>query len=219
MRDDSLLQAKPGAKILVLPASDLARADHSALVAALRAGDARAPRVIWQRFTGMVHRVLRRFLGQTGELEDLVQEVFLHLFRRISTLREPKALPAFIISITNLTARHELRQRWVRRWISLGDSNDASQDQRASPSHPDPEARQALARFYRILDRLGSEDRMAFVLRFMEGMELSEVADVLDLSVASAKRRISHARARIEHHVGRDPALAEYLLDECKELP
>jgi RNA polymerase sigma-70 factor, ECF subfamily len=217
MRGDLTSQAKPNAKILVLPAADLSRADDTALVLALRAGDARAPRVVWQRFAGMVHRIVRRALGQAGDIEELVQDVFLNFFRRVPTLREPKALPAFIISITNLTIRHELRRRWVRRWVTLGDSHDASQDLRIS--QPDPEARQAMARFYGILDKLGSEDRMAFVLRFMEGMELTEVASALDLSLASAKRRISHARARIEHHVQQDPALIDYLRAECKELP
>jgi RNA polymerase sigma-70 factor (ECF subfamily) len=214
MRGDLMSQAKPNAKILVLPAADLLRADDTALVFALRAGDVRAPRVVWQRFAGMVHRIVRRSVGQTGDIEHLVQRVFLDFFRRISTLREPKALAAFILSITHLTVCRELRRRWVRRQIG---SRNACWNQRIS--HPDPEARQALARFYGILDKLGCDDRMAFVLRCMEDLELSEVASALDLSLASTRRRISRARAQIEHHVQKDPELVDFMLSECRELP
>jgi RNA polymerase sigma-70 factor (ECF subfamily) len=213
MRVDLMSQAKPNAKILVLPATDLLRADDAALVFALRAGDVRAPRVVWQRFAGMVHRIVRRSLGRSGDIEQLVQQVFVQFFRRVSTLREPKSLPVFILSITHWTVCKELRRRRVRRW--LGNSHDAVQ----GIAHPDPEARQALVRFYGILDTLGSKERMAFVLRCVEGLELSQVACALDLSLAAARRRVSRARARIENHVQKDPALVGFSLCECMELP
>ena len=60
---------------------------------------------------------------------------------------------------------------------------------------------------------------MAFVLRYLEGLELSEVACALDLSLATTRRRIGRARARIEHHVQKDPTLVSFSLFECMELP
>jgi RNA polymerase sigma-70 factor (ECF subfamily) len=215
MRGDLMSQDKPNAKILVLPAADLLRADDAALVFALRAGDVRAPRVVWQRFAEKVHRTVRRSLGQSGNIEHLVQQIFLNFFRRVSTLREPKALPAFILSIAHSTLCKELRRRRVHRWLGLGNSRNSSQ----RISHPDPETRQALARFYGILDKLGSEDRMAFVLRCLEGLELSEVACVLGLSLTSTRRRVGRARARIEHQVQEDPELVGFSMCECMELP
>jgi RNA polymerase sigma-70 factor (ECF subfamily) len=93
--------------------------------------------------------------------------------------------------------------------MSLGARDDLDPDLRVV--HPNPEARQAVSRLYAILDRLGSEDRIAFVLRFIEGMELTEVAAALGLSLATTKRRLAHARARVDHHIARDPGLAAYL--------
>jgi RNA polymerase sigma-70 factor (ECF subfamily) len=215
MHGDLMSQARPNAKILVLPATDLLRADDTALVFALRAGDVRAPRVVWQRFAERVHRTVRRSLGQSGDIENLVQKIFINFFRRVSTLREPRALPAFILSIAHSTLCKELRRRRVRRWLGLGDSRSASQ----RISHPDPETRQALARFYGILDKLGNEDRMAFVLRCVEGLELSQVACALGLSLASTRRRVGRARARIGHHLQMDPELVGFSMCECMELP
>jgi len=212
MLSDTRSRASVGAKILVLPTADLSGADDNALVFALRAGHSQAPRVVWQRFAGMVHRIARRSLGQTSDLEELVQEIFLNVFQRVSTLRDPRGLPYFIISVTNLTIRRELRRRRMRRWFHLGNARNDNQDQRTS--QPDPKAGIASARFYGILDRLDSQDRMAFVLRSMEGMEMGEVARSLNLSLASTRRRIGRARAQIERHVQRDPALVEFVRDE-----
>jgi RNA polymerase sigma-70 factor (ECF subfamily) len=217
MRSETDSQARQGAKILVLPAADLSGLDDAGLVRAIRDGDPRAPRVLWDRHARLVYRILRRSLGRQDEVEDLVQEVFLSLWRRLPTLREPRALPAFLVTITTLTLRHEMRRRWVRRCMSLGTTQDIDHDPRVV--HPNPEARQALSRFYAILDRLGHEERIAFVLRFIEGMELTEVAAAMGLSLATAKRRLAHARARVEHHIGRDPGLAAYLSGIDEESP
>ena len=69
---------------------------------------------------------------------------------------------------------------------------------------------EALTRFYKILDRVNTTDRTAFVLRFMEGLELAEVATALGLSLATTKRRLARVWARVILLVERDPVLVEY---------
>ena len=199
-----MLQNVRRVNFAVLPGGPLVEQDDVALARALIAGDPSASRVAWDRFAPMVHRILKRTLGPGSEVEDLAQEVFLCLFRKARTLREPKVLKAFVISITALTARAELRRRRARRWLHLDVDVIA-------PVHHDPEARQALVRFYEILDSIGAEDRTAFVLRFMEDMELTEVASALDVSLSTTKRRLARVWKRISILVQRDPALAHYL--------
>jgi RNA polymerase sigma-70 factor (ECF subfamily) len=167
-----------------------------------------AARLIWQRFAPMVHRILRRSLGPDEDVEDLAQEVFMCVFQKASSLREPQALKAFVITVTAFTVRGELRRRWSRRWLRRQrPESGASQ----LVFNPDIESREALRRFYLILDRVGVQDRTAFVLRFIEGMPLEDVAVALDVSVATAKRRLSRAWDRVVLLAERDTALVDYL--------
>jgi RNA polymerase sigma-70 factor, ECF subfamily len=183
-------------------------ADDAALARALVAGEAPAPRRAWERFAPMVRRIARRTLGPDTDVEDIVQLVFMKLFARVHTLREPQALAAFLISITTFTLRRELRRRKLQSWLGLT-SDAAATDLRVV--HPDPQAREALRRFYALLDHFGARDRTAFVLRFIEGLELQDVADALGVSLATAKRAVTRTQERITRLVERDPALADYL--------
>src|SRR6476469_1542878 len=118
VKDNSLMRdAEDGARVLLLPGAALGEADDATLARALIARDPRAPRVLWQRFAPMVFRMLRRTLGSDHDLDDLAQEVFLCVFEKVRALREPKALKAFVISVTSLTIRHKMRRRWVRRFV------------------------------------------------------------------------------------------------------
>jgi RNA polymerase sigma-70 factor (ECF subfamily) len=165
-------------------------------------------RLIWQRFAPMVHRMLRRSLGPDEDVEDLAQEVFMCVFQKASTLREPQALKAFVITVTAFTVRGELRRRWSRRWLRR--QNGAPPNGQLV-SNQDIESREALRRFYLILDRVGVQDRTAFVLRFIEGMPLEDVAIALDVSVATAKRRLARVWDRVVLLAERDTALVDYL--------
>jgi len=147
-------------------------------------------------------------LGPGHEPEDLVQEVFLRLFRLIRTLREPNALPAFVISITTHVVQSEMRRAWVRRLLRKQQEILASV---STHFGPDDDAREGLSRLYEHLSKLSAEDRIAFTLRFVEGMELSEMAEALGVSLATIKRRISHSTKRLAHRVRTDPTLAHYL--------
>jgi len=202
-------EARSSARVVYLPGGQLATADDATLARAMMAGDGHAPRVAWSRFSPMVHRMLKRTFGPGQDVDDMVQDVFLCLFRKVGGLREPKSLKAFVISITAMTIKYELRQRRVRRWIHL--SGNVPDLDAPRIEQPDPAARQALMSFYGILDRLNARDRTAFVLRFFEGLELTQVADALDISVSTAKRHLARIWRRVTLLVQRTPELASYL--------
>ncbi len=75
----------------------------------------------------------------------------------------------------------------------------------------DTDSRQALVRFYRILDRIRARDRTAFVLRFIEGMEVADVAAAMGVSIPTVRRCFTRAWQRVSFFAKRDPFLADYL--------
>jgi RNA polymerase sigma-70 factor, ECF subfamily len=182
--------------------------DDAQLASALLEKDPRAARVAWDRFAPMVRRMLRRSLGPQHELEDLVQDVFLCLFQRVTTLRDPRALKAFVVAITVRTTRYNIRRAKVRRWVMLSPTSEAPEARALSA---DGNTQHALIHFYRLLERLHERDRVAFVLRYIEGMAAAEVAEALEVSVPTARRAFTHAWERIALLAQRDPFLHGYL--------
>jgi RNA polymerase sigma-70 factor (ECF subfamily) len=186
----------------------LTAVDDAALARALIGRHPDAPRAVWTRFAPIVRGLVRRSLGPDHSVEDLVQDVFATFFAKPERLREPAALRAFLISMTLNNVSYELRRRRVRRLVGLSQSSELP-DIRVVESNPD--AREALVRFYRILDGIRTRDRLAFVLRYVEGMEVADVARAMKTSVPTARRCFSRAHQRVSLLASRDPFLAEYL--------
>jgi RNA polymerase sigma-70 factor (ECF subfamily) len=193
------------ASLHLLPGKE-AELDDAALVQALRAREPWAASLFWNRFAPMVYGVLDRALGSASDSEDLTQDVLWRVFSALGSLRDPSALRSFVYSSTLRRLRWHLRSRRVRRWMLLSDSGDLPDTQQTPPS----DGREILGRFYRLLDRLGANDRTAFVLRHVEGLTLAEIAQATGTSLATVKRRVRAASAQITHLARRDPELARY---------
>lgn len=178
------------------------------LVAAFVRDEEWAAAALWDRFAPLVRRILFRAVGPGQDLDDLVQECFIRLYRKLPGLRDPDACRSFVVTITTRVLQGELRGRWLRRWLGL--SRDGDLPERAAES-ADLEARDALARFYRLLDRLGPKDRTVFVLRHIEGLELTEVAAALGISLATVKRWLPRIARRLHAQASRDPVLQRYV--------
>jgi RNA polymerase sigma-70 factor (ECF subfamily) len=177
------------------------------LVAGLRRGDSRAELAAWNRFSPRVDATLRRLLGpneDAGSREDLLQEVFMRFFSRIGTLREPSAVGGFLVGISVHVVHGELGRRRRRKWLRL---TATGRPPDVSGPHPNSDAREAVARYYRQLEALGAKDRSIFVSRTIEGLTLAEVARVHGLSVSTTQRRLTRATKRIAMLVRRDPLL------------
>lgn len=188
------------------PVVPLARvgSDDAALVEGLRAERPQAIAELFDRFDGIVRTMLIRTLGSARDVEDLAQETFLIVIRRISTLRDSAALSSFVIGVAIRVARNELRKRSLRRWVGLDDVEPESTEQ-------DPVVRESVARVYRALDRMDASSRVVFVLRHVEGLELTELAAAMNVSLATAKRRLARAERRFEAIAGQDPLLRAYI--------
>lgn len=193
---------------LYVVGSPNAETSDAELVAAYVAGAEWASRAIWDRFSPFVRRVLARAMGPGQDVEDLVQEAFIRLYRQMPTLRDPSSLRNFLLTIVTRVVQTELRVRWFRRWLGLVDSGELPELE-AEP--PDLEGRAAIERFYVILDGLSPKLRSAFILRHVEGLELTDVAAALSVSLATIKRWLQRAVQHVEAEARRDPLLARYV--------
>lgn len=190
------------------PAPAESESAGAALVRAARAGDRQACFFLWSRYANLVERLVRRFLGPGPDYQDVCQEVFLRIFKRMGELRHPEALSGFVVSVTLGVARNEARRRRIRSIVGLV-PEEALPGAEASPAPG--EAREALRALYRMLGTLSAEDQSLFVARFIEHMELAEVAAAHAMSLSTAKRRLARLMARVNARVEASPVLREYV--------
>jgi RNA polymerase sigma-70 factor, ECF subfamily len=186
-------------------------APDAELARALIRGDKGAPYLGWSRFVPIVRGNLRRLMGPGLDEDDLCQEVFLRFFQRIHGLRDPNAVRGFLFAICLRVTRRELRRRWLRRWLRLTDDGTLPEvlAGRATEDETGPQARDAVSRYYAILETLRGQARSLFVTRYVERLELTEVARLHGLSVSTTQRRLGRVAKRVEAMVRRDPVLAE----------
>jgi RNA polymerase sigma-70 factor (ECF subfamily) len=154
---------------------------------------------LFERFAPYVASIGKRLLGREDEVDDLVQEVFLSAVRGIHGLRDPDAAKAWLATVAVRNAHRRLRRRRVLRWLGLADevSPDDLVDESVSP-----ERRAKLVRVYALLDRLPPDQRIAWILRHVEGERLDVVARLCGCSLATAKRRITAAHDFLEGSLG-----------------
>jgi RNA polymerase sigma-70 factor (ECF subfamily) len=154
---------------------------------------------LFERFAPYVASIGKRLLGREDEVDDLVQEVFLSAVRGIHGLRDPDAAKAWLATVAVRNAHRRLRRRRVLRWLGLADevSPDDLVDESVSP-----ERRAKLVRVYALLDRLPPDQRIAWILRHVEGERLDVVARLCGCSLATAKRRITAAHEFLEGSLG-----------------
>jgi len=181
----------------------------AALVEGIRAGQVSARAALFDRHAAHVQRVLARVLGHDPDLADLVQDVFVRAFAGIDALEDPAVLRGWLTSIAVFTARGCIRRRTVRRWLGLLPAREEPPEVAAVTPTEDVSA--ALRATYAVLARLPADERIAFALRFVDGMELTDVARAAGTSLATIKRRLARAEQRFLALARREPALREWI--------
>lgn len=186
-------------------------AGDAALVASLKSGHPEAPALFFDAYGRYVERLLLRVLGPDREAEDLLHDVFVQAFASIGQLRDPSRLKAWLARMTVFVARGALRRRRRGRWLVFMPAQELP-DQKFTSAPP--ESRDLLDRVFAVLHGLHPNDRIAFSLRYIEGLTLPEAASATGVSLATFKRRLKRSdEAFLARAQNDDHALYETLLE------
>jgi RNA polymerase sigma-70 factor (ECF subfamily) len=171
-------------------------------------GEEAAASELFHRHHRRVHATLYRVLGPNRDLEDLLQETFIQVFRALGGYRGEARLSTWIDRIAARVAYRYIGRR-KRRAIEIPPGDLA-----ASPAPLDQViAREGLRRLYAALDALPASQRIAFALFEIDGRSVAEVAELTGSTQTTAKVRVWRARRALLKVASGDPLLAEYLVD------
>lgn len=145
---------------------------------------------VFRRYAPYVAAIAFKILGRDDDLDDLVQEVFIHIHKGLGRLQDPNALKSWLATIAVRRARRRLRAAWLTRLVRSKPIEDAFEltDPGASP-----EERAHVRSVYRQLDRLPASERVVWVLRHIEDEPLERVAELCGCSVSTVQRRLRSA--------------------------
>jgi RNA polymerase sigma-70 factor (ECF subfamily) len=180
----------------------------SGLVVLIRRDPHRGSKILFERYSRSIELALFRVLGQDSEIADLVHDVFLAALDSIQELQKTSALRSWLIGIAINKARNLVRRRKAHP-LMIKDGVCEILDQGSFPSKLD--TNDALRRTYRLLLRLPTEERLAFTLKRIHGLELTEIAKKMCISVATVKRRTVRAQRIFVKWAKCDDVLTDWL--------
>jgi RNA polymerase sigma-70 factor (ECF subfamily) len=168
------------------------------------ASEAQLVGLAFDHCNAMVFAIANRITGSRWEAEDITQSVFENLARKLGSVRDPARIPGFLKTCAVRTALKQVKRgRWRREQVALFYDNG----ERASG-----EQDAALAASVRqLLDRMTPDERTAVVLKYVEMHSHEEVAKLMGVSVATARRRLDAAKKKVITWVGGDDATREIL--------
>ncbi|MGO8792186.1 MAG: RNA polymerase sigma factor [Terriglobia bacterium] len=176
------------------------------LIARAQRGDEEAFAALFETHKRRVYSLCLRMTGNTAEAEDLTQEAFLQLFRKISTFRGESAFSTWLHRLAVNVVLMHLRKKGLQQ-ISL-DETDTSQDEPVKRDYGSDDRRLTGS-----VDRIGLQKAIAdlppgyrtvFVLHDVEGYEHNEIAEIMKCSVGNSKSQLHKARMKLRERLVQD---------------
>ncbi len=164
-------------------------------------GDVAAFERIYRLHSRRVYALCLRMVGNTAEAEDLTQEAFLQLFRKIATFRGESAFSTWLHRLAVNVVLMKLRKKSLPE-TSLEetiDPDDESSGPRKDPGGPDLRLSGSIDRvnLQRAIQELPPGYKTVFLLHDVQGYEHNEIANIMGCSIGNSKSQLHKARTRL----------------------
>lgn len=200
-----------------VPATATTPDQERALVENIREGNEAALEELIQQYGGKVYYLALQYTRNAEDAEEVLQDVFLKIFRRISTFRDAARLSPWLYKIavnTSLMKLREQRKHRVANTVSLedwmpgnADSGEISCELQLTDWSANAESglmrKEVQETVRRAIEKLPKIYRTAVQLRDIDGFTLEEISDVLQISIPAVKSRLHRARLIIHKTIGR----------------
>ncbi len=181
--------------------------EDSTLIAETLDGSDAAFQALVERYDERLFRLLSRFTRDRMETEDLAQEIFVKVFRKLHTFQQDSSFYTWLYRIGVNTATDYLSRRKRRRLHLVEDTGtlergDVDEDEAAGAAAPllDQEMREVTRQ---VLDGLPEKYRTILILREYEDMSYTEIATTLGCSIGTVESRLFRARKRFKEALER----------------
>lgn len=171
--------------------------DERALIARVAKGDRTAARKLYEAHVERVHRIAYRISGDADLADDLTQDVFVQVFRRLDQFRGESSFGTWIHRVALTVSLNAMRKvkRFQQRETVLEDAlHHEHEDGQIEPDLHD--------RLTAAIDALPDGIRAALVLHTIEGYSHAEIGEMLGIAEGTSKARVFDARARLRKALG-----------------
>ena len=183
----------------------MARTDAE-LVEATLAGDPHAFEELVERYQRLVFNIIFHYAGFRNEVEDMAQEVFLKVYRSLDTFDLNRPFKAWIARITTNSCLDLWRRAKKQRVRFFSDLTEEEEqriellygDFSRNGSIQETDVEELFRLLGQLMEKLHPKDKMAFVLRELEGLSYAEVAESMKCSEMAARIRVSRSKKKLQ---------------------
>lgn len=169
------------------------------LISRCQQGDQGALKEIFERYHRRIYRIAYGVLRQREDALDVVQEVFIKLFRSIKSFKGQSAFYTYLYRLAMNTAIDHSRRSKRGRWISL-EGEQGFQPVDGEGKRPDRLAaqRELEEKVKWAIDQLPRDQRAALIYREIEELSYQEIAEVMGCSIGTVMSRLHYGRKRLQ---------------------
>jgi RNA polymerase sigma-70 factor, ECF subfamily len=176
------------------------------LVEAFCLGNVQAFNELVKRYQSKVYWIARRFVGNHDDADDITQEVFVKVYRKLKDFRSESSFYTWIYRIATNTAINMLRQKKIFNMVKMEDASlvlDSLSDSSMNPREQ-MESKENQILLERAIAKLPAKQKKIFVLRYYDEMPYEEISKVLKRSVGGLKANYFHALKNIQKYVKKE---------------
>jgi RNA polymerase sigma-70 factor, ECF subfamily len=182
---------------------ELGTSEDVALVCSAKQGDMAAFDELTKRYSPMIFRIAMRIAGSREDAEDIVQDAFLKAFLHLQGFEERSRFSTWVTMIAVNEALTRLRRSRKTLTVSIDDRTDEniSLEDKIADWRPNPEQHYNTFQLRKLLDKalfsLPDRQKVVFLLRDVEGLRITDTAEMLGLSVPNVKTRLLRAHLKL----------------------
>lgn len=168
-------------------------AEEQALIHHCLRGDARAQEQLYRRYVQAMYNTVIRMVGEPFFAEDIVQEVFMRVFRKLNTFNGESTLGAWIKRIAINTTLNFMRQNGKIRWVEIQEEQLPLQEEAAEDT-----TAWDIRRIHEGIKQLPEGCRIVLTLFLLEGYQHQEIAEILSISESTSKTQYRRGKQLLQ---------------------
>jgi RNA polymerase sigma-70 factor, ECF subfamily len=184
------------------------------LIRRAQEGNEAAFREIFLRHRGDVARVVQRVMGASPDVDDVVQDVFVHVYRSLKSFRGDSKFSTWLYRLSvNVTRMHLRRGRSRPQFSNVEVPEAPPDDEPLDTPERRMECSERLTALYRLLEGLSEKKRIVLVLHDLEGRPAKEIGEIVGAPVLTVRTRLFYARKELYAAIANEPKLKALLAE------